>query len=121
MQQLIVDYEISVHAVAQHYTAGQREDFYNIAKTGTTLIFKTCPPLNKSDVKLMLFTPEHRNIPVPVVRKEDVENNVRWIFPGWTTPLNETFLVEMKNAFLDKYNGSVIMLNWLALSEVKYS
>lgn len=105
--------------VGEIYTPGQRVDFFGLQTTGQTPLWKTCPPLNTDDVTLMLFTPKHRVSPSIIVRRQDIESNVRWIIPGWTTPVNSTYVQDMKNAFIDKYNCSVIVVDWQTLSLVK--
>lgn len=101
------------------YTPGQRVDFFDLQTTGQAAVWKTCPPLNNDEVRLLLFTPEHRASPSTTVRWQDIESNVRWIIPGWTTPPNIPYVQEMKDAFIDKYNCSVIVVDWQTLSVVK--
>lgn len=101
------------------YTPGQRVDFFDLQTTGQAPISTTCPPLNTDEVRLMLFTPKHRDSPSTMFRWQDIESNVRWIIPGWTAPPNTTDVQEMKDAFIDKYNCSVIVVDWQTLSVVK--
>ncbi|KAF5296938.1 hypothetical protein FQR65_LT10089 [Abscondita terminalis] len=90
------------------------DEFQEIPEIWTQNTILTCPNRIKTEVKFYLYNRAHRDSPLELnADKTDVKDKKLIILiHGWLTSYNTSQIQDLKNAYLQKYDCNVLMVDW---------